>query len=110
MLITHTWSIESLEQLNDETGTVTNILYTVHSTDSDSDVSCNASGVVRLITENIENFIEYQDLTEEILLGWVKEKLGENLGNHEVNNASWINSVVNPPAPRTVSKPLPWTT
>lgn len=111
MLITHIWSIQSLEQLNNGTGTVTNILYKVHSSDSDSGVSCNTTDKVELIqTENIENFIEYQDLTEEIVLGWVKEKLGQNLGNHEVNNASWINSVVNPPAPRTISKPLPWTT
>ena len=47
-------------------------------------------------------------MSEETVLDWVKEKLGENLGNHEVNNASWIDSVVNPPAPRTVNSPLPW--
>jgi hypothetical protein len=59
--------------------------------------------------DNIENFIQYQNLTEETLLGWVKEQLGENLGNHEINNAAWIESVKNPPAPRTISQPLPWT-
>lgn len=106
MAVTHTWSITRLEQLNDGTGTVTEVFYNVLSED---EISCNSSGSVRLDTDSIENFIQYQNLTEEILLGWVKEKLGENLGNHEVNNAAWIESVKNPPAPRTISQPLPWT-
>lgn len=105
MAVTHTWSITRLEQLNDGTGTVTEVFYNVFSED---EISCNSSGSVQLDTSNIENFIEYQNLTEEVLLGWVKEKLGENLGNHEINNAAWIESVKNPPAPRTISQPLPW--
>lgn len=105
MAVTHTWSIIRLEQLNDGTGTVVNIGYNVFSED---EISCNSSGGVQLNIDNIENFIRYQNLTEETLLGWVKEQLGENLGNHEVNNAAWIESVKNPPAPRTISQPLPW--
>lgn len=106
MAVTHTWSIIRLEQLNDGAGTVTEVFYNVLSED---EISCNSSGCVTLDTDSIENFIDYENLTEEILLGWVKEKLGENLGNHEINNAAWIDSVKNPPAPRTISQPLPWT-
>lgn len=107
MAVTHTWSITRLEQLNNSTGTVTEVFYNVFS--EEDEISCNSSGGVILDTDSIENFIEYENLTEEILLGWVKEKLGENLGNHEINNAAWIDSVKNPPAPRTISQPLPWT-
>ena len=106
MAITHTWSIRELVQLNDNSGTVVRVEYGVNSTDGN--VSTQSNGSVELETATIENFISYEDLTEETVLGWVKEKLGENLGNHEVNNAAWIDSVVNPPAPRTVNSPLPW--
>jgi len=105
MAVTHNWSITKLEQLNDGTGTVIEIQYKVF---SKNEVSCESSGSVGLDTDSIDNFIEYENLTEEILLGWVKEKLGENLGNHEINNAAWIESVENPPEPRTISQPLPW--
>jgi hypothetical protein len=106
MAITHTWSIRELEQLNNGSGTVVRVKYNVSSTDGT--VSTQSGGGVELDTENIENFISYEDLTEELVLGWVKEKLGPNLGNREVNNASWIDSVVNPPAPKTISTGLPW--
>ena len=106
MAITHTWSIRQLEQLNNGSGTVVRVQYNVNSTDGT--VSTQSGGSVELDTKNIENFISYEDLTEELILDWVKEKLGPNLGNHEVNNASWIDSVVNPPAPKTISTGLPW--
>ena len=106
MAITHTWSIGELVQLNDNSGTVVRVQYNVNSTDGT--ISTKSEGGVELETENIDNFISYESLTEELVLGWVKEKLGPNLGNHEVNNASWIDSVVNPPAPRTINSALPW--
>lgn len=106
MAIAHTWAIRELVQLNDNSGTVVHVGYSVDSTDGN--VSTQSNGSVELETGNIENFVSYESLTEEIVLDWVKEKLGENLGNHEVNNASWIDSVVNPPAPRTINSALPW--
>jgi hypothetical protein len=106
MAITHTWSIRALIQRNDDSGTVIRVNYTVNSTDGT--ISTKSQGGVELQTENIENFIAYEDLTEELVLGWVKEKLGPNLANHEINNAAWIDSVLNPPAPRTISTALPW--
>ena len=106
MAITHTWSIRELVQLNDNNGTVVRVGYSVDSTDGN--VSTQSNGSVELETENIENFVPYENLSEETTLAWVKEKLGPNLGNHEVNNAAWIDSVVNPPAPRTINSPLPW--
>jgi hypothetical protein len=106
MEITHTWSIGELVQLNDNSGTVVRVRYNVNSTDGN--ISTQSGGGVELETGNIENFISYEDLTEELVLGWVREKLGPNLDNHEINNAAWIDSVVNPPAPRTISTELPW--
>ena len=106
MAITHNWSIRHLNQLNDGTGTVCEIFYHIES--RDGDISIDDGGVVRLNTENIENFISYESLTEEVVLNWVKDSLGEQVNNIESNNASWIDSVKNPPAPRTITAPLPW--
>jgi len=106
MTITHTWKIDIMRELNNDLGVVSEVSYSVHSTNGN--ISTKSGSTVELKTENIENFISYEDLTEEIVLGWVKERLGKNLGNHEVNNASWIDSIENPPAPRTISKELPW--
>lgn len=106
MTITHTWKIDRMRELNNDLGVVSEVSYSVHSTNGN--ISTQSGGTVELKIENIENFISYEDLTEEIVLGWVRQKLGENLGNHEVNNASWIDSIENPPAPKTISKELPW--
>jgi hypothetical protein len=106
MSITHVWNIRELVQLNDDSGTVVRVEYVVNS--NDGDISCSSGGSMELQTANIENFISYEDLSEEIVLGWVKENLDENLGNHEINNAVWINSVLNPPEPKTISLDLPW--
>lgn len=106
MAVTHNWSITEMVQLNDNSGTVIRAGYRVKS--SDGEVSTQSMGMVELETENIENFIPYEQLTEEIVLGWIKSKLGPNLANHEINNASWIDSVINPPKPTTIQSPLPW--
>jgi hypothetical protein len=106
MTITHTWSIRELVQLNDASGTVVRVGYNVNSTDGN--ISTESGGGVDLDVKNIENFISYERLTERMVLSWVREKLGENLGNHEINNAAWIDSVVNPPAPKTIRSALPW--
>jgi hypothetical protein len=106
MAITHTWSIRELVQMNDNSGTVVRVRYNVTSTNGE--ISTQSDGAVELETENIENFVSYESLNEETVIGWVKEKLGESLGGHEVNNAAWIDAVANPPAPKTISTELPW--
>lgn len=107
MTVTHTWNIEDLKQLNDGTGTVCEVEYSIDS--SDGEVNRRHHDIVNLNTENIENFISYQDLTEEIVLNWVKESLGEERKNHiESHCERIIDLIKNPPAPAIISTPLPW--
>jgi hypothetical protein len=106
MKITHTWSIKNLDQLNDDKKIVANVNFEVESTNGT--ISTRSGGMVKLETDNLSNPIPYADLTQEIVIGWVKSELGPNLGNFEVNNAAWINSVVNPPKPKTITEQLPW--
>jgi len=59
-------------------------------------------------TADVTTFIPYEDLTEAIVIGWIKESLGENgIISIEACIQGQINSQINPPqAP--VNTPLPW--
>lgn len=106
MQITHTWKIRKLIQINDNSGTVIRVYFKVHSTDG----TCYyvSGGNVELNVDNIVNFVPYEDLTEEIVIGWVHDKLGTSLGGYEQLNSDWINSAETPIIPETKTEGLPW--
>lgn len=106
MEITHNWDIRKMIQKNDGTGTVIQVYFKIYSTDGT--YSYMSSGNVELDTNNIQNFISYQNLTEELVVAWVKDKLGESVSNYEQVNIDWINNAKNPPVPPTKVEPLPW--
>ena len=106
MAITHTWKVKKLVQKNDGSGLVIQVFYKVYSIDNE--YSYVNAGNIELETENISNFIPYQNLTEELVIQWVKDKLGPDLGNHEQINTDWINAAKNP-SPSTIKvEKLPW--
>ena len=70
MAITKTWEVNTLQrELAD--GYVNKVIYRVIGTDGT--YSTRATGEVDL--EKPETLIPYKDLTEEIVIGWVKAKL-----------------------------------
>lgn len=79
MADTFSWNVANMErQLAD--GTVFTVHYTVTAerTANNGDVyTAGAYGSIGLDTSDKENFIPYDQLTEEIVIGWTKEKLGE---------------------------------
>ena len=106
MEITHTWKVRKLVQKNDENGLVIQVFYKIYSTDGE--YSYVSAGTIELGTENISNFIPYQDLTEEIVLQWIRDKLGSNSEDLEQINSDWIYNEKNPiPSSIKVEK-LPW--
>ena len=71
MAITKTWEVNTLErELAD--GYVKKVIYRVKGIDG-SEEKARATGEVEL--EKPETLIPYKDLTESIVLGWVKDKL-----------------------------------
>jgi hypothetical protein len=64
-------------------------------------------GAVDLVAYNGKDlFIAYKDLTEEIVLAWVQDKLGENeIGNLKTYLADLIK---NQKTPQIVTYNLPW--
>ena len=70
MTITKTWQVNTLQR-ELTTGYVNKVIYRVIGTDGT--YTTRATGEVDL--EKPETLIPYKDLTEEIVLGWVKAKL-----------------------------------
>ena len=112
MAIAHTRTIENLEVRNDGNNVVCDIQVKWVSSD-DSDVERTAiEGFENYqvncgdVNPDSEGFVAFADLTEEIVLGWIADELAEE--RVTAQHTSWINSVLNPPAPVTVNKETPW--
>lgn len=110
MNITHTWIIKNLRQINDGSGVVARVDYKVVSRDEDTSTAVSYPDFVQLETENIDmdNFVPYNDLTEEQVIQFVKDKLGDEVEQIEDNNTLQIQTKINPPAPALISENLPW--
>lgn len=106
MEIVHNWIIKRLIQKNDGSGTVSHVHFKVDSTDGQ--YSYVSPGEVELVVNGIQNFIPYENLTEQTVIQWVKDKLGPSLGNYEEINTNFINSKRNPSSPLSKIEELPW--
>ena len=104
MTTTFSWNIANLErQVSD--GYVYTAHWTVSATDEDGDsdvYSASAYGSVGL--SRPDNLIPYEDLTEEIVVNWVKERLSETPEALEERLASQIEAQKHP----TSASGLPW--
>jgi hypothetical protein len=70
--------------------------------------TASLSGSSQFSTEDVGTFIPYADLTEEIVIAWIKETLGENgIISIEACIQGQIDSQINPPQV-PVNTPLPW--
>ena len=68
-----TWGINTLERRT-ENGEIFTCHYTVNA--NDGTYSSGAYGSVGLEAADPDSMIPYADLTQETVIGWVKEKLG----------------------------------
>jgi hypothetical protein len=73
MTTTFTWAIANMEHYTSD-GVVFTVHYTVNA--EDGTYSSGAYGSVGLEKPEPGSMIPYADLTEEIVVGWVKEKFG----------------------------------
>lgn len=72
--------------------------------------SASVPNVIQFSTEDIGTFIPYEELTEAIVVDWIKETLGENgVISIEACIQGQIDSQINPPQV-PVNTPLPWST
>jgi hypothetical protein len=104
MDISHSYDKLQLEQINDGSGIVCSIIVRISSTDGIYDIE--SSECIHLDINTITNFIEYKNLTEEIVFGWLDNH--EDVNKAKEEHIKWINLQKNPPKPETIIEKLPW--
>ena len=113
MAITVTKTVTGLTILNNADNIVSEVEVTTKSVDDS-----NPSVLTIEATENFSvetsggtgasGFVAYASLNQSAILDWTPVKDGLAASNTVINQASWIESVKNPPAPTNVSKALPF--
>jgi hypothetical protein len=107
-MTTYTWNVTALytETIAGEQNYVVIANYEVVGTDGT--YSASLSNIARFSTENVDNFTPYEDLTNEIVIGWIQAELGvDGVANLEACIQGQIDSQINPPVvPQNT--PLPW--
>jgi hypothetical protein len=99
---TFTWSVANMEHYTSD-GVVFTVHYTVNT--EDGTYSSSAYGSIGLEKPEPGNMIPYADLTEEIVVGWVKDHFGaEKVGEIEAALQQQLNQQHAP----TTAPGLPW--
>jgi hypothetical protein len=105
----YTWTITNLytQTIEEKEDYVVNAIYDVVGTDGTYTASMT-SNTAQFSTEDVTEFTPYADLTEAIVINWVKESLGENgIISIEACIQGQIDSEINPPV-SPENTPLPW--
>jgi len=113
MAITVTKTVTGLTILNNADKIVSEVEVTTKSVDDSNPSTLTIEG-----TENFDvdssggtgasGFVAYASLTQSAILAWTPVAEGLAASNTVTNQASWIESVKNPPAPATKSEALPF--
>ena len=111
-----TWTIESLErtfELNEESNVVTQIHWncedsvTIQVDGEDRNIPGRVSGTQPLDTSDLEDFVAYEDVTEEVALGWLMDS--EDEGFQDVVEAKIAAQIERQTTP-TEGSGIPWAT
>ena len=105
----YTWTITNLytQTIEGKEDYVVTAIYDVVGTDGTYSASLT-SNTAQFSTEDVTEFTPYADLTEAIVINWVKESLGENgIISIEACIQGQIDSQITPPQV-PVNTPLPW--
>jgi hypothetical protein len=105
----YTWTITNLytQTIDGKEDYVVTAIYDVVGVDGEYTASMT-SNTAQFSTEDVTEFTPYADLTEAIVINWVKESLGENgIISIEACIQGQIDSEINPPV-SPENTPLPW--
>jgi hypothetical protein len=111
MAIEYTWTVNSMYTLPQVDGfddVVVVAVFTVSGTDGEYSASLGSNSCQFTISEDQPDFTPYDELTEEQVIGWIQNTLGENgVTSYEASIAGNIESQINPPVTPS-QQPLPW--
>ena len=109
-MTTYTWNVTALytETVAGEQNYVVIANYEVIGVDGQ--YTAGLSNIARFNTASVSPFIPYENLTNEIVVGWIQTDLGvDGVSNLEACIQGQIDSQINPPVvPQNT--PLPWST
>jgi hypothetical protein len=107
MTITNTWAVVQMDAYPEYEGEA-DVVFTVHwtLTGTDGTYVGGVYGSVGVTVDEGAAFTPYEDLTEEQVIGWVQDALGEEqVASYVANVAQQIADQIDPPV---VTPPLPW--
>ena len=98
---TFTWAIANLERETED-----GFVFTAHYTVSAADGTYSAGAYGSIGFERPENLVPFADLTEDLVVGWVKEALGGDEKVAEIEAA--LQSQINEQRTPTKASGTPW--
>lgn len=107
MTITNTWAVVQMDAYPEYEG-ATDVVFTVHWTlnRTDGEYAVGVYGSQGLTLDPEGSFMPYEDLTQEQVIGWVHNAMGEEqVAAYEAAVIKQIDEAKNPPV---VNPPLPW--
>lgn len=107
MATTYTWTVNQMYTVQQpDPNYVVNVLWTL--TGVDGQYTASIGGNSTFDSNQSSTFIPYNQLTQDIVIGWVQAQLGtQGIANYEANVQGQINSMINPPI-SPENTPLPW--
>lgn len=107
-MITTTWGISQLTcypEYQGQPDVVCQVHWTLTADDAEGHTA-SVYGSVGVDLSDEATFVPYNELTPEIVIGWVKEALGEEqVAEYEAGVVSVLEQQI---APVVVNRPLPW--
>jgi hypothetical protein len=107
MATTYTWTIDAMYTVQQpDPNYVVNVMWTL--TGVDGQYTAFIQGNSLFDSNQSSTFIPYDQLTQDIVIGWVQNQLGpQGIANYEANVQGQIDSQINPPV-SPQNTPLPW--
>jgi len=107
----YNWTVTNLYTIDEgtETDYVVTALYNVTGIETvdGTEYTASLSNSAQFEVTEGSTYIPYEDLTNEIVVGWIQSELGEDgVSNLEASVAGMINSEINPPV-SPENTPLP---
>ena len=102
-----TWTVDAMYTLQTpDPNYVVNVIWTL--TGVDGEFTASIGGNTVFDSQQESTFVPYNELTQDIVIGWVQTNLGEQgIANYEANVNGQIASMQNPPV-SPENTPLPW--
>lgn len=108
---TYSWKFPAIDVYKQQ-GSYADVVYSIHwrlnGTDQTTSHSIELYGVQSVAPYNPDSgsFIPYENLTEEVVIGWVVNSMGSRYGELTSSIDSGIQNLIDPP---TQQLPPPWT-